>query len=219
MMKKIAIVGLAVAASGMLAGMSASADSATAGRSAQETAGTTYEIDTAHTQVVFSVDRFGFDRVWGRFDQITGAMMIDQAHPERSSVRATIPIASLDTGNDERDGFLRGRFWLKGDSLPKMEFQSISVRMTSPTQAEVVGHLSLAGIEAPVTLNVVFNKRGTDMASRRSAIGFSASGSLSRSAFGIRTATPNIGDEVKFQIEALGLTGEAAPPPVPPERK
>lgn len=174
----------------------------------------TYTLDSSHTQVMFAVDRFGFDRVWGRFDGITGELVLDEAHPERSSVKAVIPIASLDTGNGERDGFLRGEFWLKGNLFPSMEFQSTQVRQTSPTQATVIGNLTLAGTTAPVTLEVTFNKGGRDPVTRRQAVGFSATGSLKRAAFGVRTA-PTIGNEVRFHIEALAMTGEPAPAPAP----
>jgi polyisoprenoid-binding protein YceI len=176
-----------------------------------------YALDPLHSQVNFSVDRFGLNRVAGLFDDITGEIVLDEAHPERSSVRAMIQIASLETGNDERDGFLTGRFWLRGDTFPAMEFQSTSVRLTGAQRAMVTGNLTLAGATASVTLDVTLNRRGQDPASRRNAVGFSATGALSRRAFGIVTADGMIGDDVRFTIEALGLTGEAAPaPPRPP---
>jgi|CXWL01.1.fsa_nt_gi polyisoprenoid-binding protein YceI len=175
----------------------------------------TYTIDPVHSQVAFSVDRFGLNRVIGAFNVAGGEIILDEAHPERSSVRATIEVGSLWTNNPERDGFLRGQFWLRADAFPTMEFRSTSVRLTGPHNAEVTGELSLAGVTAPVSFNVTLNRRGVDPASRRAAAGFSASGSLLRSQFGVRTAPP-IGDEVLFFIEALGLTGEAAPAPQRP---
>lgn len=177
-----------------------------------------YALDPVHTQVSFSVERFGFSRVYGFFDDITGEVMLDPAHPERSSVHATIPIASLDTGNAERDGFLRGQFWLKSDSFPTMEFRSTSVRHVGAQQAEVTGELTLAGVSAPVTMMVTLNNQGVDPHTRRQAAGFSASGTLMRSVFGIRTAPP-IGNEVRFSIEAFALSGDpAAAPAQPPAR-
>lgn len=166
-----------------------------------------YTLDPAHTQVSFSVERFGFSRVYGLFDDITGEVVLDPLNPGQSSVHAIIPIASLDTGNAERDGFLRGQFWLKGDAFPTMEFRSTSVRRVGDQQAEVVGELTLAGVSAPVTMVVTLNNQGVDPHTRRQAAGFSATGTLTRSAFGIRTAPP-IGDEVRFTIEAFALSGD-----------
>ena len=168
-----------------------------------------YRLDPVHTQISFSVERFGFTRVYGFFDDITGEVVLDPLHPELSSVHAIIPIASLDTGNAERDGFLRGQFWLKGDAFPTMEFRSSAVRRAGDRQVEVTGELTLAGVSAPVTMIVTLNNQGVDPHTRRQAAGFSAAGTLSRSTFGIRTAPP-IGDEVRFSIEAFALSGDPA---------
>lgn len=169
----------------------------------------TFALDSTHTQVEFSVDRFGFNRVLGLFQNISGEITLDDQHPENSSVHAIIPIASLNTGNAERDGFLKGKFWLKGDTYPSMEFRSTTVRRTAAGEAEVSGTLSLAGVTAPVTLQVRLNQRGEDHFTKRQAVGFSATGKLSRSLFGIRTAPP-IGDEVRFNIEALGIVSDGS---------
>lgn len=168
----------------------------------------TYILDSAHTQVVFSVERFGFSRVVGFFDDVTGEVVLDEAHPERSSVRATIPVASLDTGNAERDGFLRGDFWLKGGAFPNIEFRSTAVRLVGARQAEVTGELSVAGVTAPATMIVTLNNLGADPHTRRQAAGFSATGSLMRATYGVRTAPP-IGNEVHFSIEAFALAPAA----------
>lgn len=194
-------VSLVVAALGFSVGVSAIA------------APVSYTLDPTHTQVVFSVERFGISRVVGFFGGITGEVVLDDAQPEKSSVHATIPIASLNTGNAERDGFLRGKFWLKGETFPNMEFRSTSVRLTDQQRAEISGVLSLAGVTAPVKFQVSLNKRGQDMFTKQPSAGFSGLGTLRRSTFGVRTAPP-IGDEVRFSIEALGqVAGSSEPKP------
>lgn len=213
-MRQIAVAVVLLAAFAAPGGVSG--QSSTRAKPAPEPA-VAYTLDPVHTQVSFSVERFGFSRVYGFFDDITGEVTLDSAHPERSSVYATIPIASLDTGNAERDGFLRGQFWLKGDAFPTMEFRSTSVRHVGAQQAEVTGDLTLAGVSAPVTLMVTLNNQGVDPHTRRQAAGFSASGTLMRSVFGIRTAPP-IGNEVRFSIEAFALSDDPAAPAQPPVR-
>lgn len=170
---------------------------------------TTYTLDGAHTQVAFSIDRFGFNHVLGRFDTIAGSINIDQANPERSSVTATIQTASVSSGNATRDEHLRAARWLDVAQFPTMEYRSTSVRRTGESTAEVTGNLTLHGVTAPVTLNVTLNKIGPSGNGTPSA-GFTATGTLSRAAFGITTATNLIGDEVRITIEALG-TAPAAP--------
>jgi polyisoprenoid-binding protein YceI len=170
----------------------------------------TYVIDPAHSQVAFSIDRFGFNHVLGRFDAVAGEIVLDEANPANSSVQATIQIASISTGNATRDEHLRAERWLNAAQFATMEFRSTSVRLTGERSAEVVGNLTLLGQTHPVTLNVTLNRVGESPSNRRASAGFSATGTLSRAAFGSATAQNLIGDAVAINIEVLGQVPEAS---------
>lgn len=163
----------------------------------------TYTIDPAHTQVAFSINRFGFNNVLGRFDSVAGEVILDEANPANSSVRATIQVASISSGNSTRDEHLRGERWLNATANPTMEFQSTSVRLTGERTAEVTGNLTLMGQTHPVTLAVTLNQLADAPNNRRRSAGFSATGSLSRAAFGSAAAPNLIGDLVSIQLEVL----------------
>jgi len=165
----------------------------------------TYTLDPAHTQVAFSIDRFGFNRVLGRFEDVSGELILDEANPASSSVRATIQVASIDTGSDTRDGHLREPRWLNAAQFPTMEFRSTSVRLTGERSAEVAGELTLLGQTHPVTLNVTLNNIGVSPTNQRRMAGFSATGSLTRSTWGSTLAQGAIGDAVNITIEALAM--------------
>lgn len=163
----------------------------------------TYTLDPVHTQVAFSIERFGFNHVLGRFDQVAGELVLDEANPAASSVHATIQVASVSSGDVTRDGHLRGDHWLNAAAFPTMEFRSTSVRLTGENRAEVIGNLTLLGQTHPVTLAVTLNRLGDAPNNQRRSAGFSATGSLSRAAWGSTTAPNLIGDAVSIQIEAL----------------
>jgi len=169
-----------------------------------------YTLDPAHTQVAFSIDRFGFNHVLGRFEDVSGEMIIDEANPANSSVRATIQVGSVDSGNDARDQHLKEPRWLDATQFPTMEFRSTSVRLTGERTAEVIGDLTLLGQTHPVTLNVTLNNIADSPSNRRRTAGFSATGSLNRSAWGSTTGPNLIGDSVSIQIEALAQVPAAA---------
>lgn len=168
----------------------------------------TYSLDPAHTQVAFAIDRFGFNRVLGRFEDVTGELILDEANPANSSVQATIQVASVDSSNDTRDEHLRGDRWLNAAQFPTIGFRSTAVRMTGERTAEVTGDLTMLGQTHPVTLNVTLNNIGAPPnAPQRRQAGFSATGSLTRSTWG-STAAQNpgmIGDAVSITIEALAV--------------
>jgi polyisoprenoid-binding protein YceI len=161
-----------------------------------------YVLDPAHTQVAFTIDRLGFTHILGGFEAVEGELILDEENPAASSVRATIQVASLDAGNDTRDEHVRSDRWLNAAQFPTMEFRSTGVRLVSETRAEVTGDLTLMGQTHPVTLDVTLNKID-DGANGRRAAGFSATGSLTRSQWGLSRGVPNIGDEVSIRIETL----------------
>jgi polyisoprenoid-binding protein YceI len=170
----------------------------------------TYALDPAHTQVAFSVDRFGFNRVLGRFENVTGTLILDEANPANSSVTATIETGSVDSGNDTRDEHLRGERWFNAMQFPTIEFRSTSVRLVSETRAEVIGDLTMWGQTHPVTLDVTLNKIDDSPSNHRRTAGFSATGTLSRAGWGSATAPSLIGDAISIEIEALAQVPAAA---------
>lgn len=167
------------------------------------------ELDPAHTQVGFTINRFGFNNVLARFETVAGEVVIDEANPQNSSVTATVQMASVSAGDATRDSHLRER-WLKTAEFPTMQYQSTSVRVIDATHAEVTGNLTLLGQTHPLTLNVTLNRIGALPNNQRRAAGFSATGTLSRAAWGLTMATPLIGDEVRITIEALAVAPAAA---------
>jgi polyisoprenoid-binding protein YceI len=170
----------------------------------------TYALDPAHTQVGFSIDRFGFNNVLGRFDQVSGELVLDEAHPQNSMVHAVVQMTSVSTGNETRDGHLRGDHWLNAAQFATMEFQSRTVHLTGQHTADVTGDLTLLGQTHPLTLRVTLNRIGDSPASHARSAGFSAAGTLSRAAWGSATATNLIGDQVNITIEALAEVRPAA---------
>ena len=97
---------------------------------------------------------------------------------------------------------------------------STSVTLTGPNTADVTGDLTLHGVTRPITLAVAYNggwgAMPMDPAGAR--IGFSATGRLNRSDFGIGYGLPAPGttmgvwDEVKIEIETEFTSTEAAVP-------
>ncbi len=180
------------------------------GASAAHAEPATYTLDPAHTQVSFAIERFGFNNVLGRFDDVSGAVVLDEANPANSSVRATIRTASVDSGNDTRDEHLREQRWLNVAQFPTMEFRSTRVEITGERTARVTGDLTLLGQSHPVTLDVTLNQLGPLPNNQRQAAGFTATGALNRSTWGSTLAAQLIGDEVSIRIEALALVQPAA---------
>lgn len=162
-----------------------------------------YEIDPSHTHVQFSIERFGFNDIIAFFPDVKGVVTLDHDAPENSLVEAEIGVASLVSGDATRNEHVTGDFWLNASEFPVMTFKSNTVTLLSESEATVVGEMTILGQTKPVTLTVTLNKLGTDPSTKGDAVGFSATGMLKRSDFGLTIAEALIGDEVAIRIETL----------------
>ena len=98
--------------------------------------------DGSHTEINFSVKHF-FTPVTGNFDRYEVDLDYDAEHPEKSSVKVRIEVASVNTGNAERDQHLRTVDFFDADAHPEMTFRSTSVRMVGKDQLIATGPLTI----------------------------------------------------------------------------
>jgi polyisoprenoid-binding protein YceI len=80
-----------------------------------------------------------------------------------------------------------------------------------------VGQLTLRGVSREVALDVKLNALKRHPMTLRRTAGFSATATLSRSAFGMDAWRNVVGDEVELMIEVEAIRRRAAQPPSPTE--
>src|SRR6187549_2306523 len=79
-----------------------------------------WPIDRAHSRVTFTVTKWGFAEVEGRFLDFAGNLLYDAAHPGRSRVDWRVRIASVETGAAKRDEALQGPDYFDAARHPEM---------------------------------------------------------------------------------------------------
>jgi polyisoprenoid-binding protein YceI len=170
-----------------------------------------YKLDPAHASLEFKVNHLGFSHYTARFADFDASLKFDPAHPETSSVEATIDPRSL-TLNAPPAGFkddLIGKAWFDAAQYPAITFRSTKVEVTGANTAKVTGDFTLHGVTKPVVLDATFNGGYAGFAMDPHArIGFSAHGVFKRSDFGMGFGVPAAGttmgvsDAVEVNIEA-----------------
>lgn len=113
----------------------------------------TYNIDPVHSAVGFSIRHF-VAKVPGKFNKFSGAIKVDRADLTKSSVEATIDIASIDTANQRRDDHLRSADFFDATKFPQMKFKSKAWKKTGENTYDVTGDLSLKDVTKEVVLKV-----------------------------------------------------------------
>lgn len=162
----------------------------------------TLKLDPTHTEVVFQWDHFGLSKPTGKFMNAVGSVTLDEADPSKSSVEVSFDIAGINTGVANLDNHLKGADFFDAAQFPTATFKSTSVAVTSATTAKVTGDLTLHGVTKPVTLDVTLNKLGNHPMKGKKAAGFSATGTIKRSDFGINKYVPAVSDEISLEITA-----------------
>ncbi|MBL8641212.1 MAG: YceI family protein [Alphaproteobacteria bacterium] len=161
----------------------------------------TYKLDPSHTAITWHVNHFGFSTPSGKFMSVDGEVTLDESNPSASSVKVTIDLNGVNSGVVKLDEHLKTADFFDVAKFPTATFLSKKVHLTGKDTAKVDGDLTLHGITKPVTLDVRLNKIGENMMKLKTA-GFTASTTIKRSEFGISTYVPNLGDDVKIDIES-----------------
>ena len=143
-----------------------------------------WQIDPSHTSIGAKVKHMMVSTVRGSFAGATGTIEFDPASPQGGSVELRIPAASIDTGDEKRDGHLRSADFLDAEKFPEIVFKSTKVTSATKDHFVVVGDLTIRGTTKPATVNVVLAGVTADArAGQRAA--FDATASFDRTQWGL----------------------------------
>jgi polyisoprenoid-binding protein YceI len=162
----------------------------------------TYHLEKTHVDLLFSISHAGFTEKHGSFRDLDATLQYDDAKPENSQVTVVVKTDSLDTAFAPRDKDVKSEKFLDVARYPEMRFVSTKVTREPDQTLRIEGQLTLHGVTRPLTLHARLNKEAPNPFDKRPTLGFSATGSLERSDFGIATYLPVIGDEVNLTIDA-----------------
>ena len=174
---------------------------------------TTYAIDNTHSSVSFSVRHMMFAKVRGRFGSFTTELSLDTNDLSKSSVKATIDAASIDTGVADCDNHLRSADFFDVEKFPTLTFASTGVTKSKDGYT-LNGDLTIHGVTKPVSLELEALGGGKDPWGNDRQL-FSAKTSISRSDFGLtwnqalEAGGVLVSDkiEIEVEIQAVGKAG------------
>ena len=181
---------------------------------------TTWNIDPAHTDVLFSAKHMMVTTVRGKFHQVTGSITVDEDDPTTATGSFEISVASLSTGVEPRDTHLRSADFFDAAAYPTATFIATGIRHKGANGYAVTGDLTIRGTTRPVTFDVDLLGFYTGMDGARRA-GLRGTAKIAREDFGLNwnVALESggwlVGKEVKLELD---LALEAATPAVTEDR-
>jgi polyisoprenoid-binding protein YceI len=159
-----------------------------------------YDIDTSHTQVIFSWNHFGFSNPSASLEKISGDFQLDTADITKSSISVTLPLDGLHTGVPKLDEHLKSADFFDAAKFPDITFKSTKVEKAGANGLKIVGDLTIHGVTKPVTLTTKINKIGENPMMKKASAGFDATTTIKRSEFGVDKYVPNVSDEIPVRI-------------------
>lgn len=146
----------------------------------------------------------------GRFERWTADIVFSPDALDRSHVKVVIDVASIDTGDAQRDASLPTGDWLDAGAHPKATFTAERFERTGEGRFVAHGRLSLRGVSKPLDLPFRLKIDG-DRAEVRGVT------SLDRTAFGVGQGEWTSTDQIPARVSVkIALTARRMSPEPPP---
>jgi len=159
----------------------------------------TYAMDLVHSQIAFSVRHLGISSVRGTFDQYSGALFVGDTL-EQTTVTFEAEMASVNSGNRMRDEHIHNADFFDVENHPTMNFHSTSITADGD-HYRMAGKLAIKGVTRDVEFVITYNGAALFPMDNLMHHGFTGTGTISRSAFGVSYGVPLVSDEVELWLD------------------
>jgi polyisoprenoid-binding protein YceI len=164
-------------------------------------------IDPAHSEVAFKVKHLMIANVKGQFKEYQANIVTTGDDFMTAEIDFSINPASIDTGDVNRDGHLKGADFFDVENHPQISFVANTYeKVDNDGSYELYGDLTIKGITKRVKLDVEFGGVMKDPWGNEKA-GFNINGKISRKDFGLTWNAPLeaggvlVSDEVRIACD------------------
>jgi polyisoprenoid-binding protein YceI len=172
------------------------------------TTGITWNLDPAHSSAEFKVKHMMISHVKGIFSGLKGSLTENLKDPALSRVEVTVDIATINTGDAQRDAHLKSADFFHHEQHPTMTFKSTKVEKRGDDSFSVTGNLKIREVSKQVILDVDGPTAPAKDPWGNTRIGLSATTKINRKDFcliwntALETGGFLVGEEVQITIEA-----------------
>jgi polyisoprenoid-binding protein YceI len=167
----------------------------------------TYTIDPSHSNVGFEVRHMGIATVRGQFRTFQGTI---DATGNSPVLNGTVEVASIDTGDENRDGHLQSPEFFDVTQYPQITFHTADIEAASGDTVTLRGEIAIKGVRKPIELSGSIAENGPDPWGNE-RIGFEVSGVIDRRDFDLKwnQTLPNgnmlVANEVKLVVSVSAV--------------
>jgi polyisoprenoid-binding protein YceI len=166
----------------------------------------TWQVDPAHSSVAFEVKHMMIATVRGQFREFEGTLEAAEDDPADSRAYGTVNVASIDTGNADRDAHLRSPDFFDVERYPQARFESTRIQHVEGGTYRIAGNLTIKDQTREVEFDACVDAAAEDPWGNE-RVGVSVRGTINRTDFGLNwqqkleTGRLLVGEEVKVLID------------------
>ncbi len=171
-----------------------------------------WNMDPTHSELGFKVKHMMVTNLSGKFSDFNIQAASDDEQFSNPEISFSAKIASVNTGQEQRDTHLRSAEFFDAEVHPEMTFKASKMEKVSDENYKMHGDLTIKGVRKPVQLDVEFGGIGKDPWGNTKA-GFTINGKIKRSDFGLTWNAPLetggvlVSDEVRINSEIQLVKG------------
>jgi polyisoprenoid-binding protein YceI len=170
----------------------------------------TWRVDPAHSSVGFEVKHMMIATVRGLFGEFDGQLEAAEDDPSNSSAWGRVQVASIDTGNAERDEHLRSPDFFDAERYPEIRFETVGIEHLDGGAYEVSGDLTIKDQTRRVQVRATVEGAAEDPWGNE-RVGISIRGEIDRTEFGLTWQQALaaggllVGEDVKILIDVSAV--------------
>ncbi len=145
---------------------------------------TKWVVDKAHSSIEFSIRHMMISTVRGKFTDFDAEISGNPADFSTMHARFTIKVASISTGNSDRDNHLRSDEIMAIKEYPEIVFATKSIKGNGE-DVEITGDLTIKGITKQVVFKGEYGGEIKDPYGNQ-RFGLTATTSINRADFGVK---------------------------------
>lgn len=161
----------------------------------------TYNIDAVHSSILFRAKHMSVAYFYGRFNEFSGNITLNEADVSNSKVEFEVKSASVDTANEKRDQHLRSSDFFNVKQFPVITFKSTNVKANAEKEnmLEITGEFDLHGVKKAITIDVEITGKKT-IPQAGEVIGFHTTFDIKRSDYGFNFGMEGVNDDIQITV-------------------
>jgi len=144
-----------------------------------------WKLDKSHSGITFSIRHLMISEVTGNFKEFDIDFSATKDDFTDASVNAVLKVASINTGNERRDGHLKSDDFFNAEKFPEITFKSASFRNVGGNKYKITGDLTIRDVTKQVTFDAVYNGSVKGMGGA-TVTGWKATLAINRFDFGLK---------------------------------